>query len=228
MQDTITIVIPWFGPDTAGGAETQARQLASAIHVQGRAGRGLGHRWSRLVCAARAGALPRGRRHGRRRAGAALPDHAAAARGLHPAAGRAARPAGRAAQLPRPRAAPAGLAGVERRAARGRCRRGRGPALPVYALPLPRPASGARCWPASAPPAALPARRALRPLWHLPPDVPPGPARAVEQPGRARPGAAPLRPAARARGGGRRGHRPDAAGRWRGRSASGAACTARC
>lgn len=31
---TITIVIPWYGPDTAGGAETQARQLAQAIHAQ--------------------------------------------------------------------------------------------------------------------------------------------------------------------------------------------------
>lgn len=30
-NDTITIVVPWFGPDTAGGAETQARQLARAI-----------------------------------------------------------------------------------------------------------------------------------------------------------------------------------------------------
>jgi hypothetical protein len=35
MQDIITIVIPWFGPDTAGGAETQARQLAAAIRDQG-------------------------------------------------------------------------------------------------------------------------------------------------------------------------------------------------
>src|SRR5262245_19696207 len=35
MPDTITIVVPWFGPDTAGGAETQARQLAQAIHAQG-------------------------------------------------------------------------------------------------------------------------------------------------------------------------------------------------
>ncbi len=34
-MDTITIVVPWFGPDTAGGAETQARQLAQAIHAQG-------------------------------------------------------------------------------------------------------------------------------------------------------------------------------------------------
>lgn len=30
----ITIVIPWYGPDTAGGAEAQARQLAQAIHAQ--------------------------------------------------------------------------------------------------------------------------------------------------------------------------------------------------
>lgn len=35
MQDTITIVVPWFGADTAGGAETQARQLAQAIHLLG-------------------------------------------------------------------------------------------------------------------------------------------------------------------------------------------------
>ncbi|MGQ9549208.1 MAG: glycosyltransferase family 4 protein [Roseiflexus sp.] len=31
MPDIITIVVPWFGPDTAGGAETQARQLAAAL-----------------------------------------------------------------------------------------------------------------------------------------------------------------------------------------------------
>ncbi|HET9222166.1 MAG TPA: glycosyltransferase family 4 protein [Roseiflexaceae bacterium] len=35
MPDTITIVAPWFGPDTAGGAETQARQLAQAIRARG-------------------------------------------------------------------------------------------------------------------------------------------------------------------------------------------------
>src|SRR5438876_9366129 len=35
MPDIITIVVPWFGHDTAGGAETQARQLAHAIHEQG-------------------------------------------------------------------------------------------------------------------------------------------------------------------------------------------------
>jgi glycosyltransferase involved in cell wall biosynthesis len=35
MSDTITIVVPWFGRDTAGGAETQARQLAGAIRTQG-------------------------------------------------------------------------------------------------------------------------------------------------------------------------------------------------
>ncbi|HEX9372583.1 MAG TPA: glycosyltransferase family 4 protein [Roseiflexaceae bacterium] len=34
-MDTITIVVPWFGSDTAGGAETQARQLAAAIHALG-------------------------------------------------------------------------------------------------------------------------------------------------------------------------------------------------
>ena len=34
-MDTLTIVVPWFGPDTAGGAETQARQLAGAILAQG-------------------------------------------------------------------------------------------------------------------------------------------------------------------------------------------------
>jgi glycosyltransferase involved in cell wall biosynthesis len=35
MPDTITIVVPWFGRDTAGGAETQARQLAQAIRATG-------------------------------------------------------------------------------------------------------------------------------------------------------------------------------------------------
>lgn len=35
MHDTLTIVVPWFGVDTAGGAETQARQLAAAIHANG-------------------------------------------------------------------------------------------------------------------------------------------------------------------------------------------------
>jgi len=35
MQDIITIVVPWFGSDTAGGAETQARQLAQAIRAIG-------------------------------------------------------------------------------------------------------------------------------------------------------------------------------------------------
>jgi len=34
-MNTITIVIPWFGRDTAGGAETQAHQLAQAIHALG-------------------------------------------------------------------------------------------------------------------------------------------------------------------------------------------------
>ena len=34
-MDTITIVIPWIGRDTVGGAETQARQLARAIHELG-------------------------------------------------------------------------------------------------------------------------------------------------------------------------------------------------
>jgi glycosyltransferase involved in cell wall biosynthesis len=34
-MDTITIVIPWFGPDSAGGAEHQARQLALALLTQG-------------------------------------------------------------------------------------------------------------------------------------------------------------------------------------------------
>lgn len=34
-MDIITIVVPWFGLDTAGGAETQARQLAVAIHGLG-------------------------------------------------------------------------------------------------------------------------------------------------------------------------------------------------
>jgi glycosyltransferase involved in cell wall biosynthesis len=35
MQETITIVLPWYGRDTAGGAETQARQLAGAIRALG-------------------------------------------------------------------------------------------------------------------------------------------------------------------------------------------------
>jgi glycosyltransferase involved in cell wall biosynthesis len=34
-MDTITIVVPWFGRDTAGGAETQARQLATALRAAG-------------------------------------------------------------------------------------------------------------------------------------------------------------------------------------------------
>ena len=34
---TITIVIPWYGPDTAGGAEAQARALAGALAAQGAA-----------------------------------------------------------------------------------------------------------------------------------------------------------------------------------------------
>jgi glycosyltransferase involved in cell wall biosynthesis len=34
-MDTITIVVPWFGRDTAGGAETQARQLAVALRAAG-------------------------------------------------------------------------------------------------------------------------------------------------------------------------------------------------
>ena len=35
MIDIITIVVPWYGRDTAGGAETQARQLAQALHAAG-------------------------------------------------------------------------------------------------------------------------------------------------------------------------------------------------
>jgi glycosyltransferase involved in cell wall biosynthesis len=35
MQETITIVLPWFGGDTAGGAETQVRQLSQAIKALG-------------------------------------------------------------------------------------------------------------------------------------------------------------------------------------------------
>ncbi len=31
----IIIVSPWYGPDTTGGAETQARSLATALHAQG-------------------------------------------------------------------------------------------------------------------------------------------------------------------------------------------------
>lgn len=34
-MNIITIVVPWYGRDTAGGAETQARQLAGAIHALG-------------------------------------------------------------------------------------------------------------------------------------------------------------------------------------------------
>lgn len=34
-MDIITIVVPWYGRDTAGGAETQARQLAEAIGALG-------------------------------------------------------------------------------------------------------------------------------------------------------------------------------------------------
>lgn len=37
MSDIITIIVPWFGRDTIGGAETQARQLAHALHAQGAA-----------------------------------------------------------------------------------------------------------------------------------------------------------------------------------------------
>lgn len=37
MPDIITIIVPWFGRDTIGGAETQARQLAHALHAQGAA-----------------------------------------------------------------------------------------------------------------------------------------------------------------------------------------------
>ncbi len=33
-HETLTLVLPWYGPDTAGGAETQARQLAHALHAQ--------------------------------------------------------------------------------------------------------------------------------------------------------------------------------------------------
>ncbi|NJO04373.1 MAG: glycosyltransferase family 4 protein [Chloroflexaceae bacterium] len=31
----IIIVSPWYGPDTRGGAETQARSLAQTLHRQG-------------------------------------------------------------------------------------------------------------------------------------------------------------------------------------------------
>jgi glycosyltransferase involved in cell wall biosynthesis len=33
--EPVAIVIPWFGPDTAGGAEAHARQLAGALHRSG-------------------------------------------------------------------------------------------------------------------------------------------------------------------------------------------------
>ncbi len=32
-RSKITVVLPWYGPDTAGGAETQARQLVAALHT---------------------------------------------------------------------------------------------------------------------------------------------------------------------------------------------------
>lgn len=35
MNQPLIIVSPWYGPDTAGGAETQARQLARSLHVLG-------------------------------------------------------------------------------------------------------------------------------------------------------------------------------------------------
>jgi glycosyltransferase involved in cell wall biosynthesis len=34
-MNTITFVLPWFGPDTAGGAETQVRQLVGALRACG-------------------------------------------------------------------------------------------------------------------------------------------------------------------------------------------------
>lgn len=33
--EPLALVLPWYGPDTAGGAETQARQLARALHQAG-------------------------------------------------------------------------------------------------------------------------------------------------------------------------------------------------
>lgn len=35
MREPISIVLPWYGPDTAGGAETHARQLVVALHEAG-------------------------------------------------------------------------------------------------------------------------------------------------------------------------------------------------
>lgn len=35
MADPITVVLPWYGPDTAGGAEAHARQLVAALHRAG-------------------------------------------------------------------------------------------------------------------------------------------------------------------------------------------------
>ena len=32
-RDPVAVVLPWYGPDTAGGAETHARQLVSALHA---------------------------------------------------------------------------------------------------------------------------------------------------------------------------------------------------
>src|SRR6478672_6265862 len=33
--ERVAIVLPWYGPDTAGGAEAHARQLAGALHTAG-------------------------------------------------------------------------------------------------------------------------------------------------------------------------------------------------
>ncbi len=35
MDDPIAVVLPWYGPDTAGGAEAHARELVSALHQAG-------------------------------------------------------------------------------------------------------------------------------------------------------------------------------------------------
>lgn len=35
IVEPVTFVLPWYGPETAGGAETQARQLVQALHEAG-------------------------------------------------------------------------------------------------------------------------------------------------------------------------------------------------
>src|SRR5436190_1877295 len=74
MPDIITIIVPWFGRDTAGGAETQARLLASLVSsddlLEAIAAEGAGRRflfipypfptsfWGTLLAGDRAALLP--------------------------------------------------------------------------------------------------------------------------------------------------------------------------